>query len=81
VQKKNPVMRVADYQLITRHLYKMGVDIILRRCVLENERPRIFAEPHEGISGGNYVGKDTAQKVFHTRLWWLTVHKYLKDYY
>jgi hypothetical protein len=62
-QKKNLVVIAIDYQLIVGHLYKMGTYNILRRCVLENERPRILAESHEGIDGGNYVGKYTAQKV------------------
>jgi hypothetical protein len=43
VKKKNPVVRVASCQLITIHLYKMGANNILIRCVLEHERPRILA--------------------------------------
>jgi hypothetical protein len=31
-QKKNLVVRDVDYQLIVGHLYKIGVDNILRRC-------------------------------------------------
>jgi transposase InsO family protein len=79
-QKKNLVVRAADYQLIAGHLYKMGADNILRRCVLEHERPRILAEAHEGIAGGHYAGKATAQKVLRTGLWWSTVHRDSKDY-
>jgi hypothetical protein len=56
-QKKNMVFRDADYQLIAGHLYKMGAENILRRCVLEHERPRILEEAHEGIAGGQYVAK------------------------
>jgi hypothetical protein len=56
-QKKNLVFKAAEYQLIAGHLNKMGADNILRRCVLEHERPRILAEAHEGIAGGYYVGK------------------------
>ena len=74
------VFRVADYQLIAGNLYNMGVDNILRRCVLEHERPRMLAEAHEGIDGGHYVGKATAQKVLRTGLWWFIVNKYSKDY-
>jgi hypothetical protein len=48
----------ADYQLIVGHLYKMGADIILRRCALEHERHIILVESHEGIAGGHYAGKD-----------------------
>jgi hypothetical protein len=80
VQQKNLVVRVVDYQLIAGHLYKMGADNILRRCVLEHERPRILAEAHEGIDGGNYARKDTTQKVLRTCLWWPTLHRDYKDY-
>jgi hypothetical protein len=38
-QKKNLVVRATNYQLIVGHLYNMGIGIILRRCVLEHERP------------------------------------------
>jgi hypothetical protein len=37
----------------------MGANNIMRSCVLEHEKPRIFAEAHEGIAGGHYAGKDT----------------------
>jgi hypothetical protein len=54
----------------------MGADNILRRCVLEHERPRILVEAHEGITGGHYAGKATAQKVLRTRLWFSTFNRY-----
>jgi hypothetical protein len=53
------VVRVADCSLIGGQLYKMGPDDILRRCVMEVERPIILKEAHEGIVGGHYVGKAT----------------------
>jgi hypothetical protein len=65
VQKKSLVVRDTDYQVIAGHLYKMGADNILRRCVLEHERPIILVESHEGITGGYYVGKANEKKVFH----------------
>jgi hypothetical protein len=57
MQKKNMVVKAADYQLNAGHLYNMGANNILRRCVLEHERPRILVEAHEGIDGGHYAGK------------------------
>jgi hypothetical protein len=36
-QKRNLVVHATIYQLITRHLYKMSADNILRRYVLEHE--------------------------------------------
>jgi transposase InsO family protein len=41
----------------------------------------ILAEAHEGIAGGHYAGKETAQKVLRDGLWWPTLHKDAKDYY
>jgi hypothetical protein len=75
------VLRATDSQLIVGHLYKMGEYKILKKCVLEHERPRILVEAHEGIVGGKYAGKNTTHKVFHARLWWPRVHKYYKEYY
>jgi hypothetical protein len=36
-QKKHAVVRVADFSLIAGQLYMMGLDEILRRCVMEAE--------------------------------------------
>jgi hypothetical protein len=58
-QNKNLVVHATDYQLLTKHLYKMGADNILRRYVQENERQIILAESHEGIVGGHYARKST----------------------
>jgi hypothetical protein len=74
------VVRDANDQLITCHLYKLGADNILIRCVMEHERPVILIEAHEGIVVGHYAGKATVQKVLHARLWWPIVHKYSKEY-
>jgi hypothetical protein len=60
MQKKNLVVRDAGYQLISGDLYNLGEDNILRRCVMEHERPIILEEVHEGISIGNYAWKSIA---------------------
>jgi hypothetical protein len=44
-------------------VYKLGEDGILRCCVLEHERLMILEEPHDGIAGGNYAMRATAQKI------------------
>jgi hypothetical protein len=73
------VVKLVDYQLITGNLYKLGVDNILRICVMEHERNIISEESHEGIVGGHYAGKSTTQKVLCTRLWWPIVQKDTKE--
>jgi hypothetical protein len=58
----------------------MDADRILRRYVLEHERPRILAEAHEGIEGGHYAGKANTQKVLRVGLWWPTIQRDSKEY-
>jgi hypothetical protein len=62
-QKEQLVVRVAGFSLIVGKLYKMRPDEILRRCVMEKEKPLIIVKSHEGIAGGHYAGKETVQKV------------------
>lgn len=78
-QKRHLVVRAADYQLIAGQLYKSGLDNILRRCVLDHERPEILWECHSGVAGGHVGGKATAQKVLQAGLWWPTSFKMLKN--
>jgi hypothetical protein len=59
IQKKQLVVHTAYFSLIEGQLYKMGPDDILRRCIIEVERPLILAKSHEGITGGHYAGKAT----------------------
>jgi hypothetical protein len=80
-QKQQLVVHAADFSLIAGKIYKMGPNEILRRCVMEIERPLILTEAHEGITGGHYVGKATTQKVLRVGLWWHTLHRDAKDYY
>jgi hypothetical protein len=54
----------AYFSLIVGQLYNMGPDEILRRCVMEAERPLILAEAHEGITG-----KETMQNILRVGLW------------
>jgi hypothetical protein len=59
----------------------MGPDDISRRCIMEAERPLILEEVHEGITGGNYVGKETLKNILRAGLWWPNLHKDSKVYY
>ena len=74
------MVRVADFTLIVGQLYKMGPDEILRRCVLDHEKPLILAEAHSGATGGHYAGKAMAQKILTAGLWWLMIHKDAREY-
>ena len=52
--KKKQILAIeaAPYSLINGFLYKMGLDDILRLCVLEHERDNIMYEAHYGPAGG-----------------------------
>jgi hypothetical protein len=74
------VVTAMDYQLITEKLYKLGLDSILRRCVLDQERQDTLWEFHSGVVGGHVGGKTTAQKFLQDGLWWATLFKDAKAY-
>jgi hypothetical protein len=65
--------------LIVGQLYKLGLDNILRRCVLDHERPEILWECHSGVVGGHVGGKATAQKYFKQDYGGLLCLKMLKN--
>ena len=52
-ERQKLVLRSRTFQLING-LYKMGPDQILRRCVLEEEIPRVLKEAHEGPARGTH---------------------------
>ena len=56
-------MKSVPYSLINGFLYKMGLDDILRRCVLEHERDNIMYEAHYGLMGGHFQVDTTAKKT------------------
>ena len=72
--------RAMDYQLIAGKLYKLGLDSILRRCVLDHERHDTLWECHNRVVGGHVGGKSTAQKVLQDGLWCETLFKDAKVY-
>ena len=60
-KKQILTMKGAPYSLINVFLYKMGLDDILRRCVLEHERDNIMYEEHYGLARGHFQ-VDTSQE-------------------
>jgi hypothetical protein len=58
----------------------MGLDNILRRCVLNHERKDILWECHSGVVGGHVGGKATTQKVLQARIMVGTLFKDDKVY-
>jgi hypothetical protein len=53
----------------------LGLEKILRICVLDHERYDILWECHNGVAGGHVGGKATIIKVLQAWLWWTTMFK------
>ena len=79
-KKQILAMKATPYSLINGFLYKMGLDGILRRCVLEHERENIMSEAHYGPAGGHFQADTTAKKIQQSGLWWPTLHKDCKNF-
>jgi hypothetical protein len=62
------------------HLYKEGVDGIMRRCVPEYEKQEILRKCHGSAYGGHHVGDRTAQKVLQSGFYWPTLFKDARRY-
>lgn len=58
-QKKELVVRVAEFSIIVGHLYKMGSDEVSCRYVPYYEKQSILTEWHGGVVGGHYAGRET----------------------
>ena len=57
------------------HLYKEGVDGIIRRCVPEHEQGQILWKCHSEAYGGHHAGDRTAHKVLQSGFYWPTLFK------
>src|SRR3989337_1368707 len=57
------------------HLYKEGVDGIIRRCVPEHEQEQILRKCHFKAYGGHHAGDRTAHKVLQSGFSWPTLLK------
>ena len=57
------------------HLYKEGVDGVIRRCVPEHEQEQILRKCHSETYGGHHAGDRTAHKVLQSGFYWPTLFK------
>ena len=79
-KKQILAMKSTPYSLINGFLYKIGLDDILRRGVLEHERNNIIHEAHYRPAGGHFQVDTTTKKIQHSGLWWSTLHKDCKNF-
>jgi hypothetical protein len=61
-------------------LYRTGPDLLIRRCVWEDEMYDIFKACHDGPCGGHFVDKRTSYKILQTGYYWPTIFRDAKKY-
>jgi len=57
------------------HLFKIGADQLLRRCVAREEAKGIMWQCHNSPYGGHFNGQRTAAKVLQAGFYWPTLFK------
>ena len=72
-------MKATPFTLINGTLYKLGLDDVLCRCVLEHGRHEIIQEEHAGAAGGHFQVNTTIRKILQSGLWWPTINKDCKN--
>eukprot|EP00253_Pinus_taeda_P009719 PITA_09719 len=70
----------ARYSWITNELYKIGPDLMIRRCVREDEMPEILKACHGKPCGGHFVDKRTTYKILSLGYFWPFIFKDAKEY-
>ena len=56
-------------------LFKRVADMIIRRCVPENEQGKILDECHASPYGGHFSGERTAHKILQSGFYWPTIFR------
>ena len=79
-EKQRIIQLSATYSWMGGDLYKTGPDLIIRRCVREDEMHDILKASHDGPCGGHFSDKRTAYKILHLGYYWPTLFRDAKKY-
>jgi len=79
-EKSKIVRKGTPFIWIGGNLFKLGLDQILRRCVMEEEFLDILLTYHDGPCGGHFAAKRTEFKVLQAGYYWPTLHRDVKKY-
>ena len=83
-QKRKFLRDAHQYVWDDPHLFKIGADQLLRRCVSNDEAKSILWHCHSSPYGGHFNGERTVAKVLQSGFYWPTLfkdaHKYVQHY-
>ncbi|KAL3689424.1 hypothetical protein R1sor_015733 [Riccia sorocarpa] len=69
------IFAAASFRLVNDDLYRVGRDLILRRCVAPEEVFSVVKACHTDPAGGHFNSKASIRKVYDIGYWWPTVTK------
>ena len=78
-EKRQVIKQSARYSWITGDLLYIGNDLIIRRCIREDEILDVKA-CHDEPCGGHFANKRTSYKVLHLGYYWPTLFQDAKKY-
>ena len=79
--KKQRIIKIsANYSWIEGDLFRTRLDLIIRRCVREDETFDILKACHDDPCGGHFANKRTTYKVLNSGYYWPTLFKDAKTY-
>jgi hypothetical protein len=79
-EKQRIIQLSANYMWHDDCLYRIGPDLVIRRCVREDEMYGIFKASHDGPCGGDFSDKRTTYKILQSGYYWPIIFKDAKKY-
>ena len=79
-EKTQVIKKSARYSWITRDIFYTGNDLIIIRCIREDEILYILKACHDEPCGGHFADKRRAYKVLHLGYYWPPLFRDAKKY-
>jgi len=79
-EKKRLIKQSARYSWVNGDLFYTGYDMIIRRCIREDEIIDILTSCHDQPFGGHFVAKRTTHKILSLGYYWPSIFKDSKKY-
>jgi hypothetical protein len=79
-EKKRIIKQSARYTWIDGDLFYTGYDLIIRRCVRQDEILEILKACHDEPCGGHFADKRTTYKILNLGYYWPSIFKDSKKY-
>lgn len=78
--RKKKIRKIFGYSWIKGDLFFTGRDLIIHRCVREDEIYGNLRAFHDESCGGNFAGKQTTYKILRSGYYWPSLFKDAKEY-